>query len=145
MRKPDLIIGPADHPYMLRWTVFRWRGWQLALHNIRRSDDDRALHDHVGWNLSFVLRGAGYREILSHAWEPVRARIVRRWRFAARSAFAPHRLELPFGPVWTLWLRGPQVKEWGFYCPKGWKHWKQYIGEQDYYKAGTSTLTHGCD
>lgn len=145
MRKPDLTIGPSDDPYMLRWVLWRWRGWQLVLHKICRSDEDRALHDHVGWSLSFILWGAGYREVFSHAWEPPSFHDVTLWAFAARRAKTPHRLELHYGPTWTLWLRAPPVREWGFWCQQGWVHWKQYTSQSDYYADGVSTVGHGCD
>lgn len=145
MRPPDLTVGPLANPYMLRWVLWRWRGWQLALHKICRSDDDRALHDHVGRNYSFVLWGAGYREVFSHTWEPEYARHVHLWSFAKRDAEVPHRLELHFGPVWTLWLRAPKIREWGFWCKRGWIHNSIYIGSSDYYGDGVSTVSKGCD
>jgi len=127
---------------MLRWHLLRWRGWQLALHKICRSDDDRALHDHVGDNITLVLRGV-YLEVL-HENQPRKYRggVT---RFAFRKAETPHRIEVPFGPVWTLWLRWPPRRQWGFHCPKGWRHWKDFVAEADIYKSGTSTIGKGCD
>lgn len=141
MRAPDLIIGPPANPYMLRWVLWRWRGWQLALHRICRSDDDRALHDHVGDNLSFVLSGT---------YEDMREdRTIRRgwpWsRWEFRRAETAHRLILPRGPVWTLWLRWPPRREWGFHCPKGWRHNEDYTNGGNYYGSGVSTVGRGCD
>lgn len=141
MRPPDLTIGPRDNPQTERWHIFKWRGFQLALHKWHRSDDDRALHDHTAWNVS-VLLNRPYREIFAD-------REVTRWPFVPvfRRGETPHRIAL-FNrrPVWTLWLRGPPVREWGFHCPKGWRHWKEYIGERDYRVPGsTSTVGRGCD
>jgi len=28
--------------------------------------------------------------------------------------------------VWTLFIVGPKVREWGFYCTKFWRHWKSF-------------------
>jgi len=139
-RAPDLVAGEASDPYLLRWHVARWRGWQLALHLILRSDDARALHDHRADNASLILQGS-YLEVLSHAWErPYRARKRlawrpwRFWRIYLRRAETPHRLVLPGGyPVWTLWLRGPPRREWGFWCSRGcrgWRAWREYTAEQ---------------
>jgi hypothetical protein len=143
---PDLIIGPKDRPYMLRWHLFRWRGWQLALHKICRSDDDRALHDHVGNNISFVLWG-DYYEVLSHEWETYRERWCWWLGFYFRRAEMPHRIvKLDNGPVWTIWLRWPPRRQWGFHCPKGWRHWREYVTlTDDYYKDGISTVGKGCE
>lgn len=29
-------------------------------------------------------------------------------------------------PCWTLMLVGPRVREWGFWCPQGFVHWKLF-------------------
>lgn len=143
MRKPDLTIGPLENPYMLRWHIFRWRGWQLALHKICRSDDDRALHDHVGDNISVILKGR-YTE---YPGEWGHGTVYSAPAFIFRKAETPHRLVLDEGGVtWTLWLRWPPRREWGFHCPNGWRHWKAYIAPtEDYYKDGVSVVGKGCD
>jgi hypothetical protein len=146
MRQPDLTIGPADNPQTLRWHIFRSRGWQLSLHKWLRSDDDRALHDHSGHNISIILNH-GYYEVLSHAWEPYNCK----FRFILwpyfRRAGVPHRIQLSgYVPVWSLWLRWPPIREWGFHCPKGWRHWKEYCDTRDYSASGsTSWVGPGCD
>jgi hypothetical protein len=135
---------------MLRWHLLKWRGWQLCLHNIRRSDDDRALHDHRGNNLSIPL-WRSFHEVLAVGWHPglnpaqLPHRVHRRWPFCPifRPAELPHRLVIG-RPVWTLWLRYPPRREWGFWCPKGWVHWLKFIGE-DYTKSGKSPMRGGCD
>jgi hypothetical protein len=124
-RPPDLIIG-GDDPYLMRWELARFLGCQLALHHIQRSDDDRAPHDHVSWHLSLILV-AGY---LEHVHGKIKWR--RPGQIVFRKALTPHRLELPTytkGGVdyaWTLWLRGPKWRDWGFYCAKGWVQWEQF-------------------
>jgi hypothetical protein len=143
MRKPDLIIGPASNPQTLRWHIFKWRGWQLALHKWCRSDDDRALHDHSGHNVSLILTG-GYFEVLQGGVERFRWPLVPYFR----RADLPHCIKLPSGgkPVWTLWLRWPPSREWGFHCPKGWRHWKEYTSTRDYSAPGSiSEVGPGCD
>jgi len=145
-RPPDLIIGPAHDPQTLRWHLFRWRGWQLALHKWLRSDDDRALHDHVSWNVSVLLSGR-YVEVFSHLWEPRRAKT--RWPLIPyfRKAETPHRVELISNkPVWTIWFRGPPRRSWFFHCRQGMKHWKDYVKERDYSAPGSvSSVGKGCD
>lgn len=149
MRKPDLIIGPAHDPYLLRWHIFRLFGWQLALHKMLRDDDDRALHDHRADNLSIVLRG-GYHEITPAPLVNPSAPqwVVSRWRGPGsvifRKAELPHRLVRGPRVSWSLWLRWPARREWGFYCPKGWRHWREFCGE-DYSAGGVSTIGKGCD
>lgn len=132
---------------MHRWHLLRWRGWQLSLHRIFQSDDDRALHDHRADNLSVVLRG-GYLELFSHGWYNANDIVWRRpGSIIFRRAETPHRIIISHKrPVWTLWLRWPPRREWGFHCRKGWRHWKEFCAEQDYSKPGsTSTVGPGCD
>lgn len=122
MRAPDCVIGPPDNPYLRRWWLIpRNRWFNLYLHNILRDDDDRALHDHPWVNLSIVLRGA-YREVT-----PLGAYLRKRGSFVFRSATASHRLEVESGPVWTLFITGPVVREWGFHCPKAWVPWREFV------------------
>lgn len=162
-RPPDFVIG-ADSPggpYLLRWYLTPWRAWyrdvpeqqrtavafsrllpNLYLHRFMRDDDDRALHDHPSWAVSFILYGA----YVEHTIEA--GGIHRRKQHAAGSMrFLPtkhtHRVELlrwivdnglpdvgkddPPAPCWTLFLFGPTVREWGFHCPeRGWVHWKDF-------------------
>ena len=127
-RPPDLIVGRPDNPYLKRWTLVRWRGWQLAFHQILRDDDDRALHDHVGDYWALIL-WRGYFEVLRHDWEiAAGAWPVGRYRHPfipyQRRSNAPHRLVLkhPKRPTYTLWLRAPKVREWGFHTDWGWIH-----------------------
>ena len=138
-RQPDFIIGEADNPYMLRWWVIpRNRFFNIYLHKILRSDDDRALHDHPWWNVSFLLKG-GYLEVMPYfsgirghisADLPYgqRRKIRRRFSFVFRRAEAAHRRELiEAAPCWSLFITGPKIREWGFYCPKRWRHWKDFV------------------
>lgn len=149
MREPDLTIGPKDDPQTLRWHLLRWRGVQIALHRWLRSDGDRALHDHSAGNVSILLTGT-YREHFSHSWQPAGhvAHLKSRLRLPFipyyRRADQPHRVELVNGPVWSIWIRFKPWRDWGFYCPKGWTHWKDFI-DGDYSNPGaTSQVGRGC-
>ena len=150
MRAPDLYIGPKSNPQTSRWHLLRWRGWQIALHRWHRSDDDRALHDHSGHNLSILLTGC-YTEIVGE-WNGYGGRHQfmhrrrKRWPLVPyfRLAATPHRIEID-RPIWTIWVRWPPIREWGFHCPKGWLHWRDYING-DYAAPGSeSTIGRGCD
>lgn len=138
-RSPDFIIGQGARPYMRRWWLIpRNKYFNIYLHNIQRSDDDRALHDHPWWNASLVLRGA-YREITPHCPRGIDrfagSLTLRRARSAHRLVLVGklHLVEFPtphliLGPAecWTLFITGPRIREWGFYCPQGWRHWKDF-------------------
>lgn len=64
LREPDFIIGNPQDPYLIRYWLRRDRPeGSIYLHCIRKSDDDRALHDHPWSSTSLVLEGT-LREIL---------------------------------------------------------------------------------
>lgn len=134
-RPPDFIIGPHSNPYLRRWWVIpRNKRANIYLHEILHSDDDRALHDHPWFNISIILRG----EYWEHTPEGVFYR--RAGSIVFRRAGASHRLEVRDGrPCWTLFLTGPVVREWGFHCPKGWRHWRDFVDERD-----TGAVGRGC-
>lgn len=144
MREPDFIIG-KDSPggaYLKRWWVIpRNRWFNIYLHQILRDDDDRALHDHPWWNVSLILRG-GYFECTPG---PDHDRPCRRWRGAGsvtfRRARSAHRLEVHKRPAWTLFITGPRLREWGFYCPKGWVLWKDFVSPDDHGSVGPGCRT----
>lgn len=148
-RDPDLVIGSPKDPQTKRWHLFRGFGIQVALHRWCRSDADRALHDHVADNISIIVWGS-YREWFSHNWQPahwkVRYPLVPYYRIAE----TPHRIELHRGaPVWSIWIRFRPRREWGFWCEKGWRHWREYVSlkrtSDTYYDEGVSEVGKGCD
>lgn len=142
-RTPDLVIGPEDNPYMLRWWLKKdGKFGDLYLHKICRSDEARALHDHRADNISLILKGS-YTEIIAPK-DPycalgynLNSPITRRFGPGSvihRKAEQPHRLvldtetELKFNPhgfgnytvtwdkpVWTLWFKFKERREWGFW------------------------------
>lgn len=125
-RRPDISIGGEEDPYLRRWwLVPRNRFFNVYLHQFMRSDDDRALHDHPWWNLSILLAGRYVEHTISAGGINVRTeRQAGELKF--RAAGAAHRIELIDGPCWTIFITGPRLREWGFHCPKGWVHWRDF-------------------
>ena len=170
---PDFIIGGKSDPYIKRWYLMpRMWVWVrvllaayvglwlhhpwfllaligLYLHNIIRSDDDRALHDHPVTNISIVIFGQ-YTEVVPD-WSkipkgsritpdsPVRRKVRRAGSIVFRFASQPHRIEITDGPAYSLWLIGPPTRQWGFLCGRGWIWWKDFVG------ADAGTVGRGCD
>lgn len=135
-RKPDVIIGERDAPYMHRWWLIPKNPlFNVYLHRFMRSDEDRALHDHPWANLSFLL----YGEYTEHTQD---ARVIRRaGDFKLRGPSSAHRIELHDGWCWTMFITGPRVRHWGFHCPRGWVHWEDFTDTRD----GASVVGKGCD
>lgn len=136
-RTSDLFIGGEENPYLMRWYVIpRNPIFNIYLHKIVRDDDDRALHDHPWWSLSLLIKGE-LAEIDSKG-----KHYYKRWKIRLRPAKYAHRLMLvkhftydrPMnkftrGPAWTLFITGPRIREWGFHCPQGWRHWEFFTDE----------------
>jgi hypothetical protein len=134
--KPHFIIGQPEAPYLLRWYLIpRNRYFNIYLHKFLRSDDDRALHDHPWWFVSFMLKGT-YQEITDKGTS-----IRKAGSFLFRKALDRHRVELIDNKhCWTLFITGKKVRDWGFWCPKGFVPWQQFCDHNDRGNIGK-----GCD
>ena len=135
-RSPDLIVGPPDDPYMLRWHYMRTPIGGKYFHEFRRDDDDRALHDHP-WPSVSVLLGGIIREIYAppgtnpsdksqHA-----VRLIRPGDVIYRSSKFAHRVELVTSRAFTVFYVGPRLRDWGFWCPNGWVEESDYVAAAD--------------
>lgn len=93
-------------------------------------------------------------------WLPDNTKIFNRFSFIYRGAGYAHRIELikdthqeaiwtkndysdmhrvihkVAQPVWTLFITGRKIREWGFHCPKGWRHWKDFVDPDDHGAVG---------
>ncbi len=100
---------------MGRWWLLKPRWWTfgigIRLHHIMESDNDRHLHDHPWWWISFILDGS-YREYSLEYRQGVvfKAGSI---RFNPRCRW--HRLELLSNSgVWSIFVTGPYTQTWGF-------------------------------
>lgn len=151
-REPDFIIGGHARPYLRRhWLLPRNPVFNVYVHEFLRSDDDRALHDHPwAFNLSWLMEGRYIEWVPSHrmergphddaVWVPDPQRPIPKFRrtgqFLLRWGGAAHRIQLHAEagrelPCWTLFITGPRVRDWGFYCPRGWVHWRVFTAADD--------------
>jgi len=122
VRPPDFVIGNPNDPYMRRWYLLpRNEQFNVYLHQFLRSDDDRAMHDHPWDSFSLVLDGIGIEHV------PGGLRRFGAGDIFQRAANHVHRIEVVAGPIWTLFITGPKVREWGFHCPQGWRHWRDFV------------------
>jgi hypothetical protein len=148
-------------PYLFRWFLSPWSRWyrdvvpearnqwqrfvvattkmfvRLYLHCFRRDDDDRAHHDHPSIAFSLILFGACIEHTIAAGGVHHR-RVYRAGSFRFMRLHHAHRIELfrdasgrPM-PCWTLFIFGPDLREWGFHCPeRGWVHWKIFTANDD--------------
>jgi len=137
IRAPDYVIGPAENPYLRRWWIIpRNVGCNVYLHEILRSDDDRAGHDHPWHNTSYLIDGS-YDEVTYYSQTPWQ----QAYRFTrnagesiVRNPQDTHRLIVPEGGrAVSLFVTGPKVRNWGFWCENGerWVRWEDFTGGEN--------------
>jgi hypothetical protein len=128
-RKRIVMDRIHDEPYLTRYYLFlkdrKWFPFNIFLHNFHKGDPDD-LHDHPWPYITVILKG-GY-------WEH-QASGERKWRSPGTIRIAGssslHRIELePGTDVWTLFIPGPQLREWGFIDNGEWKQHEQYLAER---------------
>ena len=149
-RKPDVVIGGKESPYLLRWFVIPRNPFlNIYLHEFHRPDDDRALHDHPWMWASYVIDGQYVEHTIKSGLPVQRLRKPGSWAF--RLPKTAHRIELEKGLVsddgrqlyfrcWTLFITGPRIRNWGFNCPQGWVPWQLFTDPKDSGATGK-----GCD
>jgi hypothetical protein len=132
------IPGNMDIPaYMLRWWhIMRNAYFNCYLHQVYRSDDDTALHDHPWWSFSIVLEGGYWEHTIAYGgihkkvWcGPGSMTFRPRGSNAHRLELAPHNaadcVELDrdwYGeaPSTTIFITGPVLRRWGFHHTDQW-------------------------
>jgi hypothetical protein len=120
--------------YMRRRWAFVCPWFTARVHNILRSDHDRALHDHPFNYLTIILAG-GYWEHLSDGSRTWYGPGSIRWA----KANTLHRLELPEGKdAWSLFFTGQRIRKWGFQTEDGWKPYDVYLNNKNNEQNGTT-------
>lgn len=131
---------PHDHPYLFNVS------WILRI----------GYFEHQFNRLSRLMARRGilpdFRSDLQKYWRP-EGTVIWRWGWTAHrvqlkvfqvAAMTPEMNSYIHGstipqqmvslrpkPI-TLFFCGPRVREWGFHCPQGWRHWKEYIAPTSY-------------
>lgn len=129
-RKRVILDRESRSPYLNRYYLLlkdrKKFPFNIFLHQFLRSDPDD-LHDHPFGYATLILKG-GYWEWVP-LFDELSGNIVgekKVWRgsghFRICRAESYHRIELEPGiDCWTLFIAGPQKREWGFLTHKHWK------------------------
>lgn len=140
-----LTLRRADgQVYLDRWAIGHDRIGGIMLHRMTAPDPGVDLHDHPWWFLSVVLWG-GYTEeraetrqapelaMLAEAMPTVSRGVPTRrpWGSARTMRMDEcHRIvALDRRTCWTLVVKGPRRRRWGFYLPTGYMPEPQYDAE----------------
>lgn len=139
--KPHFVIGGDDAPYMLRWYLIpRNPLFNIYLHKFMRDDDDRALHDHPWWFVSLILKGCYVEKTETGHLHRTRGEIAYRPATHRHRVILERRSNGDIKPCWTLVMTGRKKRTWGFWCPKGFVPWFDFVDQNDSGNTGK-----GCD
>jgi hypothetical protein len=134
-RKRIIMDRVDNEPYLERYYVFlkdrKTFPFNVFLHKFLKGDPDD-VHDHP-WNYFTIILAGGYYEWIAQFNEDgTKSCEVRIWRgpgsFRFGNTHTFHRIELKEGVTpWTLFMPGPQRREWGFLVKNKWIHNDNYL------------------
>lgn len=122
--EPNLVLYSRYGIYLTRWWLIpKNRFFNVFLHHFTHDDDERALHDHPFASVSILLKG--------HYWEetPDGGAFYAAGNIKYRGATYQHRIRvahLTGGECWTLFIAGPETREWGFWCDNGFRTHQEF-------------------
>ena len=146
--KRIILDRQGQDPYLLRhYLLFKNRKsfpFNIFIHKIMKSDDDKDLHDHP-WGFFHLILSGGYWEEL-HVNGDMNAGIEKVWRgpgyWNIVSTDHKHKIELGEEQPWTIFIPFKTKQNWGFWvkqtsqeCPTG-HSWvkienKKYLDERN--------------
>lgn len=141
-RKRIVMDRQDNEPYLERYYLFlkdrKKFPFNVFLHKFLKSDPDD-VHDHPWPYATLILKGGYYEWIPQFNADGTKSCEVRKWRgpghFRICSATSYHRVELQEGvECWTLFMPGPQKREWGFLVKNKW------MTHGDYFKYRKHTV-----
>ena len=125
-------------PYLERYYVFlkdRKRfPFNVFIHKFLRSDPDD-VHDHPWPYATLILKGGYYEWTPNFDSNGIKVSETRYWRGPGHFRFCPatsyHRIELADNvECWTMFIPGPQRREWGFLVNNEWVHNNIYLDQK---------------
>lgn len=136
-----LTLSHDGKTFLDRWGLVHERIGGFYVHRIAGPDPGLDLHDHPWPFLTWILWG-GYSEEVASAdsavtcaqiaerWPdtctPGVPRSWRRWSIHRMPLTVAHRITSAKPHTWTIVLRGPTRRVWGFYPPTGRVEWTGY-------------------
>ena len=137
-RKRIVMDRINNEPYLERYYLFlkdrNHFPFNVFLHRFLKSDPDD-VHDHPWPYFTIILKGGYYEWIPQFNSAGRKIGEIGHWRgpghFRHSSATSYHRIELdPAVDCWTLFMPGPQRREWGFLTNKGWIWNETYLKQR---------------
>jgi hypothetical protein len=126
-------VGGRRSPQIVRWFLWRspvdaakwqgrpvqwWHKWldfNVCVHKWLHEDPE-GLHDHPWWNVTIVLKGTLYEDRKDAV-----GRMLQPGNVVFRKATDAHRVMPVTKVAWTLFVTGPERREWGYWLHGKWK------------------------
>jgi hypothetical protein len=130
-----ILDRQSNEPLLERYYVFlkdrTWFPFNIFVHKFFKSDPDD-VHDHPWPYATLILKGGYYEWIPQFDKQGNKFSEIAVWRgpgsFRVCGANSYHRIELdPSVECWTLFMPGPQKREWGFLVNNKWVHNEEYL------------------
>lgn len=127
-RKRIIMDRTCDEPLLTRYYLFlkdrTWFPFNVFLHKFHKGDPDD-VHDHPWPYATLILKGGYWEWIPQFNSQGIKVCEIAKWRkpghFRICSANSFHRIEIdPEVECWTLFMPGPQKREWGFLVNNKW-------------------------
>lgn len=134
-RKRIVMDRQHNEPYLERYYVFlkdrNHFPFNIFLHHFLKGDPDD-VHDHPWSYATIILKGGYWEWIPQFNAEGKKICEIGKWRgpghFRFSKAESFHRIELdPDVDCWTLFMPGPQKREWGFLVKNKWVNNGNYL------------------
>jgi hypothetical protein len=134
-RKRIVMDRVNNEPYLERYYIFlkdrTWFPFNIFIHKFLKSDPDD-VHDHPWPYATLILKGGYWEWIPQFNSLGQKTGELATWRGAGHfricRATSYHRIELdPDVTAWTLFMPGPQQREWGFLTKGHWVQWQEYL------------------
>ena len=144
-RKRIIMDRVDNEPYLERYYLFlkdrKNFPFNIFLHKFLKGDPDD-VHDHPWPYATLILKGGYYESIPQFNEIGELSCEVRKWRglghFRICSPNSYHRIELKEGvTAWTLFMPGPQKRDWGFLVKNRWVQHEQYMKNRQEKNANT--------
>ncbi len=128
-RKRIIMDRQCNEPLLTRYYLFlkerKHFPFNVFLHKFHKGDPGD-VHDHPWPYFTLILAGGYYEWVLENNQEVRKWRAPGHFRFCGATSY--HRIELKEGVTpWTLFMPGPQTREWGFLVKDKWIHNDQYL------------------
>jgi hypothetical protein len=137
-RKRIVMDRQSNEPYLERYYLFLKERknfpFNIFLHKFLKGDPDD-VHDHPWPYATLILKGGYYEWTAEFDENNIKIGETKHWRgpghFRVCSANSFHRIELkPEVTAWTMFMPGPQKREWGFLVNNKWVQHEQYLKER---------------